>query len=119
MYNFHLMDIQSLTEAMHQFVRDKGWYQRDSPRPQNPKNLALSLSIEAAEVLEHFQWDENSSRPVDLAGELADVALYLLQLASICHIDLEVAILEKLKNNYTREWDHIDRQNKDKNGKEN
>lgn len=113
MYNFHLMDIKSLTEAMHQFVRDKGWYQPDSPRPQIPKNLAISLSIEAAEVVEHFQWDENSSRPEELADELADVALYLLQLASICQIDLEEAILEKLQKNNKREWDQIDRQSKD------
>ena len=113
MYNFHLMDIQSLTEAMHRFVRDKGWYQPDSPRPQTPKNLAMSLSIEAAEILEHFQWDETSPQPEELAGELADVALYLLQFASICHIDLEEAILAKLQENYHRQWDQIDRQSKD------
>jgi NTP pyrophosphatase (non-canonical NTP hydrolase) len=41
---------------------------------------------------------------VKLAGELADVALYLLQLASLSEIDLEQAILEKLKVNYGREW---------------
>ena len=41
----------------------------------------------------------------ELAGELADVALYLLQLASLAGIDLEQAILAKLKRNYQRKWD--------------
>ncbi len=105
MYNFDEMDIKDLTQAMHQFVSDKGWYQADSQRPQTPKNLATSLSIEAAEVLEHFQWGEKTPDPQSLASELADVALYLLQLASVSGIDLEQAIIEKLKNNAMRCWD--------------
>ena len=59
--------------------------------------------IEAAEVLEHFQWGEGDDSG-ELAGELADVALYLLQLASLSGIDLEQAILAKLEANYGREW---------------
>jgi NTP pyrophosphatase (non-canonical NTP hydrolase) len=104
MYNFEDMDISELTQAMHEFVREQGWYQPDSPRPQTAKNLAASLSIEAAEVLELFQWTEKPPAPPALAGELADVALYLLQLASISEIDLEKAILEKLKINQSRSW---------------
>jgi NTP pyrophosphatase (non-canonical NTP hydrolase) len=53
--------------------------------------------------LEHYQWSD-SAVPAELAGELADVALYLLQLASVTGIDLEEAILDKLKVNYGREW---------------
>ncbi len=98
------MDLRELTEAMHAFVAAKGWYADGSPRPQTPRNLAASLAVEAAEVLEHFQWGEQASTP-ELAGELADVALYLLQLASLSGIDLEQAILEKLRLNYTRAWD--------------
>ena len=98
------MDLRELTAAMHAFVADKGWYAPGSPRPQTPRNLAASLSIEAAEVLEHFQWGETAASP-ELAGELADVALYLLQLASLSGIDLEQAILEKLRLNYQRQWD--------------
>lgn len=119
MYNSHVMDIKALTEAMHQFVRDKGWYQPNTPRPQTPKNLAISLSIEAAEILEHFQWHEASPQPKQLEGELADVALYLLQLASVCNIDLEKAILEKLENNYFRAWDQSTKQDKDEHDNEN
>jgi NTP pyrophosphatase (non-canonical NTP hydrolase) len=99
------MTLAELTAEMHRFVTAKGWYAPDSLRPQTPRNLSASLAIEAAEVLEHFQWE---NRPVDkeaLAGELADVALYLLQLASLTQIDLEQAILYKLHQNYSREWD--------------
>ena len=98
------MDLSELTEAMHAFVAAKGWYAPDSRRPQTPRNLAASLAIEAAEVLEHFQWGEQAARP-ELAGELADVALYLLQLASVSGIDLEQAVLDKLRINYARSWD--------------
>ena len=93
-----------LTEKMHAFVRSKGWYEADSKRPQTPRNLSISLALEAAEILEHFQWDEAFEKD-ELAGELADVALYLLQLASVSEIDLEQAILKKLEINAKREWD--------------
>ncbi len=89
---------------MHAFVESKGWYADDSPKPQTPRNLATSLVLEAAEVLEHFQWREDARDKEALAGELADVALYLLQLASISDIDLEQAILDKLAENRDREW---------------
>jgi NTP pyrophosphatase (non-canonical NTP hydrolase) len=98
------MDINELTEEMHRFVRSKGWYADDSKRPQTPRNLAISLTLEAAEILEHFQWSDEIKDKEELKSELADVALYLLQLASILEIDLEKAILEKLEINKTREW---------------
>ncbi len=99
------MDLKELTQAMHNFVGAKGWYKAESLRPQTPRNIAISLSLEAAEVLEHFQWAEESPNRPELAGELADVALYLLQLASVTGIDLEQAILDKLQINYQRTWD--------------
>ena len=74
-------------------------------RPQTPRNLAISLSLEASEVLEHFQWDDEISDRDELQSELADVTLYLLQLARVSSIDLEQAVLEKLKVNYSRQWD--------------
>jgi NTP pyrophosphatase (non-canonical NTP hydrolase) len=98
------MELKELEARMHEFVAGKGWYGVDSPKVQSPKNLAISLSIEAAEVLEHFQWQEQAVDKADLAGELADVALYLIQLASISGIDLEQAILDKLAYNEGREW---------------
>jgi len=99
-----LMDIEQLTQAMHRFVESKGWYAEHSQRPQTPRNIAISLNLEAAEVLEHFQWQELPDAD-ELAGELADVALYLLQLASLCQINLEQAIVDKLAINANRSWD--------------
>jgi len=99
------MDIKQLTDKMHELVASKGWYNADSKRPQTPRNLAVSLSIEAAEILEHFQFGEEVKDRDELGGELADVALYLLQLASVTDIDLEKAILKKIEVNYTRTWD--------------
>ncbi len=99
------MNLKELTKAMNQFVSAKGWYAPESARPQTPRNIAISLVLEASEVLEHFQWTESAADREELAGELAYVALYLLQLSSILEIDLEQAILDKLKKNYNRTWD--------------
>ena len=99
------MTLEELTQTMHRFVGDMGWYAPDSKRPQTLRNLAISLNLEASEVLEHFQWHDKLSDPHALADELADVALYLLQLASLSGIDLEQAILNKLTRNYQRTWD--------------
>ena len=95
--------VQELTDEMNRFVEAMGWYEEHSPAAQTPRNIAISLSLEAAEALEHFQWGEQAD-PDELAGELADVALYLLQLAYLTGIDLEQAILDKLKINYNRKW---------------
>ena len=100
------MDISELTEAMHAFVQSQGWYAPESRRPQTLRNLAISLSLEAAEVLELFQWKDEANPDKQVLGEeLADVALYMLQIASLAKIDLEQAILDKLQQNYHRTWD--------------
>lgn len=99
------MDIRQLTDEMNRFVSAKGWYEEDSPRPQTARNLAISLVLEATEVLELYQWGSAAKSTNELSGELADVALYLLQLASVTGIDLEEAVLAKLDQNYKRDWD--------------
>lgn len=99
------MDLQTLTEAMHTFVESKGWYAETSSKPQTLKNLAISLVLESGEVLEHFQWSDTPKDKEALASELADVLLYLMQLASLSEIDLGEAVLQKLKVNYNRTWD--------------
>ena len=104
------MDLKQLTDEMDRFVTAKGWYDPQSPRQQTPRNLAISLNLEAAEVLEHFQWSDTCKNKEELAAELADVTLYLLQLASISEIDLEKAVLDKLEKNYTRSWDQPENQ---------
>ncbi len=97
-------DLKTLEAAMHAFVESKGWYHADSAHPQTSKNLAISLVLEAGEVLQLYQWDE-AAEPAALAGELADVMLYLLQIASLNDIDLGRAVMDKLGHNRNRQWD--------------
>lgn len=99
------MNIKELTNRINQFVTDKGWYAADSIFPQTPRNIAISVAVEAAELLEHFQFSETPKDLEELAGELADVANYLFQLAYLLNIDLERAILDKLQRNYGRTWE--------------
>lgn len=97
-------EIEELQAALRRFAEERDWGQFHSP-----KNLAVSLSIEAAEVLEHFQWlTEEQSRSLDdasrqaVAHEIADVLLYLLQLADKLGIDPLQAAREKLALNSER-----------------
>ncbi len=90
---------------MHAFVASKGWYDAESKRPQTPRNLAISLVLEASEVLELYQWSDAAPDKAELSGELADVMLYLIQLASISGVDLGQVVMEKLEVNYGRTWD--------------
>ncbi|NTW44300.1 MAG: nucleotide pyrophosphohydrolase [Anaerolineaceae bacterium] len=98
-------DLKQLSQLMNKFVASKGWYDTSSKRPQTPRNIAISLVLEASEILEQFQWNDEIKDKKNLAMELADVSLYLLQLAHVCEIDLEDAITKKLELNYNREWD--------------
>ena len=94
-------DIPSLTQALRDFAAARDWAQFHSP-----KNLAAALSVEAAELLEHFQWlteEQSRSLPApqqaEVAAEAADVLLYLLQLCDKLDIDLlEAARLKMLVN---------------------
>ena len=92
--------VAALREAMRRFVAERDWEQFHSP-----KNLAMGLSVEAAELMEHFLWVSNEeshavkSDPAGLAevaDEMADVALYLLALSNTLGIDLSDAITSKL-----------------------
>ncbi|MGC9521051.1 MAG: MazG-like family protein [Anaerolineae bacterium] len=93
--------VQELTDAMNAFVEAMGWYRPDSIFEQSPRNIAISLVLEAAEVLEHYQWGEEADGTA-LSEELADVLLYLLQLAYLTEIDLTEAVMDKLAVNYRR-----------------
>lgn len=99
------MELNDLTQLMYKFVHAKGWYSSESPKPQTLKNLAISLTLEAGEVLEHFQWSDEIIDADEFASELADVALYLMQIASIAEVNLESAILKKLEQNSNRVWE--------------
>ena len=93
--------LNSLAQQLQQFALERDWQQFHSP-----KNLATALSVEAGELLEHFQWlTEEQSRALTpekreaVGAELADVLLYLIQLASALGIDPVAAARAKLKLN--------------------
>ena len=91
----------NLREALRRFADERDWEQFHSP-----KNLAMALSVEAAELLEHFQWltEEQSRRPrprelEKMREEMADVLLYLVRLADRLGVDLAHAASAKMKLN--------------------
>jgi NTP pyrophosphatase (non-canonical NTP hydrolase) len=93
-----LTELRALTR---QFARERDWEQFHTP-----KNLAMALSVEAAELAEHFQWlrtgaDEelDDAKRTGIRHELADVLLYLVQLADKTGVDLRAAVLEKMALN--------------------
>ena len=92
-----------LRQAMGQFVAERDWDQFHSP-----KNLAMGLAVEAAELMEHFLWIDNDvsrqvvqdpSKRVAIGEEMADVACYLLAMANVMSLDLSDAIFDKLVKN--------------------
>ena len=76
---------------------------RDWKQFHNPKDLAISLSLEAAELLEVFQWsaeDLQCAEKIDkIKEELADVVNYCVLMADVCGLDLDEIVLEKIKRN--------------------
>ncbi|MRJ02727.1 MAG: nucleotide pyrophosphohydrolase [Epsilonproteobacteria bacterium] len=96
-------DLGELQELLDNFIAERGWegYHR-------PKNLAMSVAIEAAELMEHFQWcdrDPEEFTPEErreIGEEMADVLHYLLRLASVLDIDLYRASKRKIEKNRER-----------------
>jgi NTP pyrophosphatase (non-canonical NTP hydrolase) len=95
------MNIQNLQRKLRKFADKRDWNQFHSP-----KNLAMALSVEAAELLEHFQWltQEQSSSPesvdrVAVAEEIADIQIYLAMIAGKLDIDIEEAVDAKIETN--------------------
>lgn len=72
--------------------------ERDWKKFHTPENLAKSISIEAAELLEHFQWGKEYDVD-DVAEELADVLIYSLYMADALDLDVKEIILDKMKKN--------------------
>jgi dCTP diphosphatase len=93
--------LADLRQRLRDFAKDRDWDQYHSP-----KNLAAALCVEAAELLEHFQWvTEESSRSLSPAQlervreEIADVFLYLIRLADKPDVDLLEAAASKIEVN--------------------
>lgn len=97
-------DFNQLQQLVTKFRDERDWKQFHSA-----KNLACSISIEAAELLEHFQWSdgENGDELPEaerqaVASELADIMMYLLLFADAVKVDLPSAVHEKLEKNRMR-----------------
>lgn len=96
-----MSEIKAITEKIKKFRDDRDWMQF-----HDPKNMAVSIILEASELLEHFQWKtteevEKYARENhdEIKDEIADIALYLFELADNLGINLFEAMEEKLSKN--------------------
>ncbi|WP_343731799.1 nucleotide pyrophosphohydrolase [Duganella sp.] len=94
-------DLHDLRDRTRQFAHARDWAQYHTP-----KNLAMAMSVEVAEVAEHFQWlasgaahELDDATRAAVRHELADVLLYLVQLADQLNVDLHAAAVEKMALN--------------------
>lgn len=90
-----------LRDRIRQFSAERDW-----TRFHTPKNLAMALSVEVAELVEHFQWlptgadaELDEHKRTGIRHELADVLVYLIQLADKTNVDLRSAVLDKMELN--------------------
>lgn len=100
-YKGYFMDMQNIQNIIKDFSKQRDWDQF-----HNPKNLAMALSVETAELVEIFQWlnpeqvlNIDDAKKEHLKEEVADIAVYLLRICMAYDIDLEEAILSKMKKN--------------------
>lgn len=98
--------IGELRAAVEKFIEARDWRQYHTP-----KNVAMSIAIEAAEIMEHFQWMsleqsveamQDTAKRAEVADELADVLIYCLSFANSTGIDVSQAIQIKLARNEIR-----------------
>jgi dCTP diphosphatase len=102
MSNDRTTTIHELRELVQNFVSERDWQQFHLP-----KNLAMSIAIEAAELMEHFQWSDTSTTPAPtetpkktaVGEELADVLCYCLALANTLDLDVSQIIRDKMIKN--------------------
>ena len=97
-------NLEKLRVRLRHFVAERDWDQF-----HNPKNLVMALSVEAGELVEHFQWlTEEQSRTLppaktaEVADELADVLIYLVRIADKLGVDLFAAANAKIDRNETK-----------------
>ena len=89
--------IAELTSNINAFRDARDWRQF-----HNPKDMAVSISIEAAELLEHFQWKSAAECEAHIAANheaVADVAIYLFEMADLLELDLGAEMIRKLEKN--------------------
>ena len=97
----HDRTIGELQERVRRFAHARDWEQFHTP-----KNLAMALAVEAAELLEHFQWmtpaesaQLTARKKLAVAQEIADVLIYLLRLSDVLRIDALAAAVSKMSVN--------------------
>jgi NTP pyrophosphatase (non-canonical NTP hydrolase) len=93
--------LQELRDQVHRFNDERDWHQFHTPQ-----NVAASIAIEVAELLEHFQWttepEPTAKRRSQVVEELADVVIYCLTMANALDVDLSQAVRRKLAQNATK-----------------
>jgi NTP pyrophosphatase (non-canonical NTP hydrolase) len=99
-----LNNLDDLKIALRKFSQERDW-----EKFHTPKNLASALSVEAAELLEIFQWmDDTQSKSLDerqlreVADEIADVLIYLVRISDVLGIDIEKSVGNKLVKNHEK-----------------
>jgi len=97
----YMKDLEELRQRVADFAKERDWDQFHSP-----KNLVMALTVEAAELQEHFQWlseEDSQALPSDkrqaVADEIADVLVYLVRLADRLNIDMADAVTQKMARN--------------------
>ncbi len=88
-----MTDLKELKNIIDDFAKERDW-----EKYHTPSNLAKSISIEASELLECFQWSEEGNIE-DIKEELADVMNYCIRLASVLDLDIKQIILDKIEKN--------------------
>jgi NTP pyrophosphatase (non-canonical NTP hydrolase) len=89
-----------IKDKVKEFVDERDWGKFHSP-----KNLSMSIAIEAAELMEHFQWENSDKRDfpedkmTEIKEELADILMYCFSMANSLNIDITKAVLDKLEKN--------------------
>lgn len=93
-----MIDVDELQQRLREFTDARDWEKYHSP-----KNLVMAMSVEMAELMEHFQWmTEQQSLKLDtknrekVALEMADVLIYLVRMADRCGVDLDDAVRKKI-----------------------
>lgn len=99
--NETIHDLETLKGALREFAKARDWR-----RYHTPKNLAMAMIVEAAELVEHFQWatpEESLAPPpeklAEIRDEVADTLIYLVELADVLGIDLIAAARDKMAKN--------------------
>ena len=93
--------LDTLRDTIRAFAAERDWQQFHTP-----KNLVMALSVEASELMEHFQWltteqstTLDTTKRNEVAQELADVLIYLVRLSDVLGVDLAAAAQEKIRIN--------------------